>query len=97
MGSVPMIIKKIDGVSFKLLSHEKVFRIREGDVYFNENGIRKCLVPLKKEFEEEVIEDIEGRIKNIGLKLFGLPTRGCILDFKPPEKEEYMYRVFFQR
>ena len=95
MSSGPVIIKKIAGKSFKVLSLEKVFRVREGDVFFNEGNIKKCLAPLKKEFEDEVIEDIEGRIKNIGLKLFDLPTSGCILDFKPPEKEKYMYRGSF--
>ncbi len=97
MSSGPVIIKKIAGKSFKVLSLEKVFRVREGDVFFNEGNIKKCLAPLKKEFEDEVIEDIEGRIKNIGLKLFDLPTSGCILDFKPPEKEKYMYRALFQK
>lgn len=97
MSSKPVIIKKIDGRSFKVLSFEKVFRIRDGDVFFNEIGIKKCLIPLKKEFEEDVIEDLEGRIKTIGLKLFDLPTKGCILDFKPPEQTEYMYRAFFQK
>ena len=87
-------IMEVEGVNFKVLNYQPLFKFKNKEVFFSEKALKEFLKPLSSEnFPEEDMANIELGIKKQGYKLSHLPDRVAFLAFKNTEK----HKIYLQK